>query len=243
MAETRRKTAVERAADRLREDILTGRYAIGDRLPGERDLSATLGVSRLTLRSALTRLEAEGIVRSVHGSGNLVTDYRETGGIGLLGHLSALALSGHEAVPLSTLGEVLEMRRAISVEALGLATERCTPEVLRALRRQVMSMRDHLTDPRRFMEADLLFARHVVRATQNIGYELVFNTVQRATHDNPALELAYFANAPRTVEVYDRLIELMEKGDPRRVRDLASRLLSRLDRQTLRAIGAPEQRA
>ena len=232
-----RKRAVELATDRIREDILTGVFVAGDHLPSERELSATLGVSRLTLRSAIARLESEGIVRAVHGAGNLVLDYRETGGIGLLGHLAALALQGHATVPIETLGELLEMRRAIAVEALGLATERGTTEQLRAMRVHVMQQRDLVAEPRAFMEADLRFARLIVRATHNVAFELVFNTVQRATHDNPALELAYFANASQTLDVYERLLDLMEKGDPERVRRLSSRLLDRLDRRTLELIG------
>lgn len=52
--------ASAQAYDRLVRDLTIGRYAAGSRLPGERDLSADLGVSRATLRVALGRLESEG---------------------------------------------------------------------------------------------------------------------------------------------------------------------------------------
>lgn len=51
------------AYDRLIHDLTVGRYAPGARLPGERDLSSDLGVSRATLRVALGRLEVEGRVQ------------------------------------------------------------------------------------------------------------------------------------------------------------------------------------
>lgn len=232
MADTGRKRAVEEAADRIRERILTGAYPPGANLPAERELSTQLGVSRLTLRSAIARLEAEGLVRAVHGAGNLVQDYRETGGMDLLGYLAQLAMEGR-VVPTSVLGDALELRRAIAVEALGLAAERGTDAELDEMKAHVAHQRTLLTDPRRYMEADLHFARLVVRATHNIAFELVFNTVRRLIADNPALELAHHANALQTLQVYEKLLDLMQKRNASRVRQVTARLLERLDRSTL----------
>ena len=89
-----RRGAAQRAAAELRERILVGALKPGEMLSGERELSETLGVSRLTLRSAIATLEAEGLVKPVHGSGTHVLDHRETGGVDLLGHLAQLALTG-----------------------------------------------------------------------------------------------------------------------------------------------------
>lgn len=56
-------TASTHAYEQLTRDLTVGRYAPGSRLPGERDLAAQLGVSRVTLRLALNRLESEGTVQ------------------------------------------------------------------------------------------------------------------------------------------------------------------------------------
>lgn len=55
--------------DRLAADIAAGRLAPGERLPPERALAAQLGVSRMTLRSALGALERRGLLRRVIGRG------------------------------------------------------------------------------------------------------------------------------------------------------------------------------
>jgi DNA-binding FadR family transcriptional regulator len=237
MADPGRKRAAEETADRIRDDILTGVHQAGENLPGERELATQLGVSRLTLRSALARLEAEGLVRAVHGKGNVVQDYRKTGGIDLLGYLAQLAMEGRE-VPLGVLGELLELRRAIAIEALGLAAERGEEADFAALGEQLVAMKRLIDTPRDYMLADLAFARLVVRATKNIAFELAFNTVYKVAADNPALELAYHANARQTVQVYGRLLELMKKREAHRIRQVTARLLSRLDRRTLALIEA-----
>ena len=54
-------------ADWLRDAIARGELAPGDRLPGERELSASLGVSRMTLRQALSDLESCGDLVRIPG--------------------------------------------------------------------------------------------------------------------------------------------------------------------------------
>ncbi|WP_426594984.1 GntR family transcriptional regulator [Cellulomonas sp. McL0617] len=54
--------AAEHAYEQLAHHLRVGRFAAGARLPGERELSEELGVSRATLRAGLGRLESEGQV-------------------------------------------------------------------------------------------------------------------------------------------------------------------------------------
>jgi DNA-binding FadR family transcriptional regulator len=61
-------------ADQLRELIESGEFAVGDRLPTERELADQLGISRPTVREALIALEVEGRIRIRVGSGIYVTE-------------------------------------------------------------------------------------------------------------------------------------------------------------------------
>lgn len=56
-------------SDQLRKLILDGEFAVGSRLPSERDLAVLLGVSRPSLREALIALEVEGHIEVRMGSG------------------------------------------------------------------------------------------------------------------------------------------------------------------------------
>jgi GntR family transcriptional repressor for pyruvate dehydrogenase complex len=51
------------------DELASGRYAVGDRLPAERELSAQYNVSRPTVREAVIALEVQGLVEVRVGSG------------------------------------------------------------------------------------------------------------------------------------------------------------------------------
>lgn len=58
--------------DRIREEIESGKWLVGDRLPSERELATTFNVSRMTLRQAIQTLSDEGILERRIGSGTYV---------------------------------------------------------------------------------------------------------------------------------------------------------------------------
>src|SRR5215204_2037912 len=63
---------VDVAEEALRGWLATGRHRTGERLPPEQELSAHLGISRGTLRTALQRLEDTGEIVRRQGSGTYV---------------------------------------------------------------------------------------------------------------------------------------------------------------------------
>jgi GntR family transcriptional regulator len=65
-----------RIADDLREQIRTGAYLPGGRLPSEPDLMDAYGASRNTIRLALAALVNEGLVATEHGRGTFVRERR-----------------------------------------------------------------------------------------------------------------------------------------------------------------------
>ncbi|WP_034298182.1 FadR/GntR family transcriptional regulator [Herbaspirillum sp. RV1423] len=68
------------AAQTLQRQILSGAYKTGQMLPGQRDLAELMGISRASLREALSMLEALGFIRSMPGKGTLVTSGRAAAG-------------------------------------------------------------------------------------------------------------------------------------------------------------------
>src|SRR5262245_33493478 len=116
-----KQSVAEEIAGQLRDLILTGTYAPGDKLPPERNLAKELGVNRSSLREALKKLEHLGLVKIRQGDGTRVQDFMQTGGIDLVSHLVPLAQAGGFAI----LRDMLEFRRIYGREVARLAAERC----------------------------------------------------------------------------------------------------------------------
>lgn len=60
----------------LRQDIATGRFSEGDKLPSESELARTFSTTRGTVRHALARLEYEGLIQREAGRGTFATPSR-----------------------------------------------------------------------------------------------------------------------------------------------------------------------
>ena len=69
MSDTTPARAWRVVLEKIEADLLSGALGPGDRLPPERELAATLGVGRSSVREALRVLEVMGLIRTATGSG------------------------------------------------------------------------------------------------------------------------------------------------------------------------------
>jgi GntR family transcriptional regulator len=76
MTETVHKPLYLQIQETLAERILSGKLSPESKLPSERDYSAELGVSRMTVRRSITELVNEGLLERRHGSGTYVAKPR-----------------------------------------------------------------------------------------------------------------------------------------------------------------------
>jgi GntR family transcriptional repressor for pyruvate dehydrogenase complex len=225
-----RSSVVDAVADRLRGEILAGRLAAGSRLPSERELSLALGVNRLTLRAALARLEALGLVSTRHGAGTVVASWRERAGLDalavLIGSLSPSDAAWHELVT-----SMLEVRRVLAAEAIALAALRHTEDDLDQMRAIAGEQRTRVGDALSFARGDIAFQRAVVRAARNVGLELVLNTFARFPDEQPELLALLYDKREDSLELYDAVIEMIRSGDSNAAREIARGAFERIDAQ------------
>jgi GntR family transcriptional regulator len=114
---------------RLSDRIATGGLAPGERLPPERELAATLGVSRMTVRQALDALARRGLVERGVGRGTFVrspgrVEHSLDGALGFTERLAGQGLPAEAQVLLAREeGEELHVRRLRSTGGRPLALE------------------------------------------------------------------------------------------------------------------------
>jgi GntR family transcriptional regulator, transcriptional repressor for pyruvate dehydrogenase complex len=154
----------------LRDAILSGRYAPGERLPTQRLLATDLDVNLASVRQAVARLEQLRLVEVRHGDAMRVLDWRVSGG------LEALAALGSSDVEI--IGPLFEARRLLLVEAARLAAERRTPEQSERLGELASAFGD-APDDQSALRCDWEFMASVIEAADNIVFQLIMNSVRR----------------------------------------------------------------
>lgn len=107
-----RSSAATSCARAIEDAIVRGDYQPGDRLPPERELAVTLGVARETLRAALARVAAGGLIEMRHGVGNVVLDVSRTASPTLVGHLARDAAAQGTTADLAE--DLLAIRRSLA---------------------------------------------------------------------------------------------------------------------------------
>ncbi len=116
----------QQVARSIAASIAEGRYTAGDRLPSERGLADSFGVSRPTIRDAMIALEFQGLVEARQGSGVYVTARGKAEDDATEAEVSAL--------------ELTEARRLFEGEACALAAAAVSDEQIAALERIVRDL-------------------------------------------------------------------------------------------------------
>ena len=152
----RRSPLVELAVSQLREQVLSGQWPVGARLPAETELAQRLEVGRSTIREAVRALVHAGLLETRQGSGTYVRSVTAGG-------------SWEPRLRRAAVLEVYEVRQALDVQAARLAAGRRTDADLAALHeclaeRQLARARGRDAS---FVESDLAFHRSVVAAAHN----------------------------------------------------------------------------
>ncbi|OCP05928.1 MULTISPECIES: FadR/GntR family transcriptional regulator [unclassified Ensifer] len=155
MQPVNRTNLTESAAESLRAEILSGRWAIGERIPNETALTELLAVSRGTVREAVRVLISKGLLDARQGSGTYVRSTVDTSG----------AL---DRVKRTGLRDQWEARAALDVEAARLAALRHTPQDLERML-TLLKARGTVADGGRdaFSARDIAFHRSIVEASGN----------------------------------------------------------------------------
>ncbi len=162
MIYTRQKSSIARETfDFIADRIRGGRYAPGDKLPGERSLARQLRVGRNSVREAIRRLETAGLLETRQGLGSFVKDPS--------GEILQTALISNFLTDTAIQEKLFDLRLIIEVEATVRAVQCITPEQLQDLRRfhELVEKCSARGDIDGMIVADFEFHRQLLVATGN----------------------------------------------------------------------------
>ena len=156
-------------AEQLLKLISGGEWAVGTRLPAERDLARQLGVSRPSVREALIAMEVEGWVEVRTGSGVYVLDRSVAPSHG---NARGAQISPDEWGPL----ELIRARRVVEGEVAAMAATQATRKHIEAMDKAIASMKADADRGVLPLEGDRAFHTAVVEACGNV---VLIETIQR----------------------------------------------------------------
>ncbi|NLU82687.1 FadR/GntR family transcriptional regulator [Rhodococcus sp. HNM0569] len=140
-------TTLDQVTAQMIEQLNSGEWTVGSKLPSEAALSQEMNVSRSVVREAIRGLARLGMLDPVHGSGTYVRTR----------HSPTAMLEGLDHAGVA---EIFEVQMAYDVQAAGLAAERHTAAQLRRLRK-LLAKRDasesDRSDPLQFAVDDSEF--------------------------------------------------------------------------------------
>lgn len=139
--------------------INQGEFRHGDRLPSERELAEMMGVSRGSIREALSTLQAAGIVVTKTGAGTFVNEDM----LSQKNEMRALANVFQSENPI----DILEVREAIESKGAFLAAENRTNEDIENIKNALLKQKELATKGQEPTEADKMFHMAIAVASHN----------------------------------------------------------------------------
>lgn len=196
--------------EQLRDLIFKGRLKPGEQLMNERELTESFGVSRPSVREAINRLVALGLLNHRQGQGTFV-------------NTAEVAASKNPFIAMITdrelsLIDLLEVRLGLECSAVMMAAKRATDEDILDLERSFEQMVAEVEHGGLGQEADLAFHMNIAYATKNTIhihlmknlFSILFYGIRKSRQDlynDPA-------NLERVAEQHAEIVKCIRARDP-----------------------------
>jgi len=194
----------QQIADQIRALIKDGGFAVGSRLPPERDLAQQLGVSRPSVREALIALEIDGSVEVRMGAGVYVC-----------------AASEHSAQSTTSMGEspleLMQARSALEGSVVALACGLSTPEGIATVSKALEEMRAAIEEKRSPLKEDRAFHLAIAAMTGNSVMERLVRELFDERHSPIASQLRVRSESSETwleaLREHEAILRALESRD------------------------------
>lgn len=209
------KTLSENIADRIKQRIIVGKYAVGTQLPNEQELADSLNVSRTTIREAVKLLVSRRVLEIERGKGTFVAAIP-----GLSEDPFGLEFVNEDILK----SNLSQFRSIIEPEVCALAAANASAHQLDDMKHLVVKMNeisclvvegsvDEWIDE--FIDQEIAFHTLIYKMTHNVVFERMTNIISRSVIINStALNYRQGFDFTKYTELHTMLYEAIASRDP-----------------------------
>ncbi|TMB94585.1 MAG: FadR family transcriptional regulator [Chloroflexi bacterium] len=221
------------AAGWIRQLVVSGQFARGQRLPPERELATQFQVSRSSVREAIRELVALNILVTRRGAGTFVTD------------LSAAELFAplHFALRVdpTSLLHLFELRRVLEPVAAAVAATRLDDEAVADLEALVASVKRRfmsgVEDLEGLVQVDERLHDEIIDTMHNPLISAIIRSLREAAHQSREFTVFIPSVPEQTLDELESIVAALAAHDPLRAEATMLRHLSRLEDTARKAMG------
>lgn len=225
------KRTTEIILEQIKNLIIGGQLVPGDRFLTENELTERFQVSRTSVREALAALSLTGILEIRQGEGIFVKSASPNS---VIEPLTFILLMEKNQVQ-----NILEVRKALEVEAAGLAAARRDEYDLEHLKQLVEQMKADLPESKGSEKLDLEFHLTLAQASKNPLLNRMMNTVQEIMGQTLRLTRALWMAATagtsqRLFEEHRDIYQAIQTQDPEKARKLTYEHLRKVEQELVK---------
>ena len=195
----------DKLARQIRGTIQSGNYRRGDRLPPIVEMAKRFEVGQPSIREALKKLEAMGVVQIRHGSGVFVTRSEEV-----------LVLASPDYAGTVTKKLLLDLIRAripIEIQSVADCVKNATPEHVLELKRILASAGKHLDDDEVLNSVNMDFHGKIAEASGNSVTAQLLAVLHDLFTEEQRLILGIFGSREADHQDHLQILDAIERRD------------------------------
>ena len=200
----------EQVETALRQAILSGQVATGQRLPAESELARQFSVSRPTIRAALSALETQRLIRKVPGTGG--GSFVNAADHNALGQVVQESMHGLLKLGSVTFDEVAIARQCLEVPSAILAARHHSDEDIKELREIAAKQKKRSVDDPLVGQLDANFHVAIARVSDNRVLAALVYALHRESEPLNYLELSPEMGRT-TVAQHKQIVDAIASGD------------------------------
>jgi GntR family transcriptional repressor for pyruvate dehydrogenase complex len=218
----------DRLSIELEKLIMTGELAVGSKLPPERVLATSLGISRVSIRQALHELQVRGLIDRRPGRGTIILSAAEGSSRAGATIAEALSTEGRE------IADVMELRAIIEPPIAGLTASRATNRDIAQLRNLVAQMSLDLS-VERYAEVDVSFHQAIAQYTHNPLLAMLTNQIASLITPSRNANLQTKRRRTNSTKEHENILQAIIAHDPKAAKTAATVHIASITEEILRA--------